>query len=90
MSNFTVIGTDAASLAAQLLTEWTSWPKSMLRRELAQFHELASQAPASSSLEAERIEVLLGAIESLESHRPERVQAGVYLLEHLASAEASR
>ena len=67
MSNLTVIGTDAASLAAQLIEEWPSWPKSALRRELAQFQELASQVPPSSSLEAERIEVFLGATDSLES-----------------------
>ncbi len=91
MSNLTVIGTDAASLAAQLIEEWPSWPKSALRRELAQFQELASQVPPSSSLEAERIEVFLGATDSLDSDRPERVQAALYLLEHLASAEqASR
>jgi len=80
---------DAGSIAARVLSGWRSLPKSGLRKELAWSQELAGQVPPPNSLESERIEVLQGAIESLRSDRPERVQAALYILEHLANAETS-
>ncbi len=43
-----------------------------------------------STLEAEKMEVLIGALESLESTRPERVDAARQLLEHLAKGQVLR
>lgn len=90
MAKFTTSGKDAGDIAARVLSEWKSQPKGALRRELARVQELARQVPPSSSLEMEKIEVLLGAIESLQSDKPERIQAALYVLEHLASAGPSK
>jgi len=90
MTKLTTTAKDAGSVAARVLFEWTSGPKKGLGSELARAQELASQFPPLSTLETERIEVLLGAIEFLESNQPERVEAALYILEQLANAESAR
>lgn len=90
MTNAAVALMDAGSVAARILVEWKESPKNELRNELAWTYEMASLLPLRSTLEMERMEVLEGAIESLQSNRPERIKAALYVLNHLATAQASR
>ncbi len=76
---------DAASLAAQILKAHLTGgetPRGAVRVD-------AGSDPGST-LEAEKMEVLIGALESLESTRPERVDAARQLLEHLAKGQVLR
>ena len=83
-------GRDAGSVAAEILSGWSNGAQRVLWRETPIAQGLARQTPPPSTFEAERIDVLLGAIESLESAAPERVRAALYILKHLAGAERSR
>ena len=42
------------------------------------------------AFEAEKMDVLSSAVESLKASRPERVRAAIHLLEHLAGSSAAR
>ena len=90
MTNFTSSVNDAGSIAARVLSVWRSRPEGGLRKELELTQDLAGHGPNPSTYETERMEVLLGAIESLGSSRPERVRAALYVIEHLASVETLR
>jgi hypothetical protein len=90
MTNLTSSVKDAGTIAARILSVWRSLPEGGLRKELECTQELASNAASASTLETERIDVLLGAIESLGSNRPEQVRAALYVIEHLANAQNSR
>ena len=90
MTKFTTTAKNAGSVAARVLFEWTTGPKKGLGNQLAQARELASQLPPPSTLETERIEVLVGAIEFLESHKPERVEAALCVLAQLANAQSAK
>ena len=54
-------------------------------QELREFGQLVASCTSMNTSEAERLEVLMGAIEGLLSRVPERVTAAIGLLEHLVS-----
>jgi hypothetical protein len=89
MTNLMSSFEDAGSMAAGVLSGWISLPKSGLRRELSRIEELARRVAPPSTLEMERIDVLLGAIECLQSERSERARAALSVLEHLAKKSES-
>ena len=74
-----------ASVAAQALYAFRRGDRTGRESALARAERLARQSPDLDSSEAERIEALHGAILALNGSRQEQVQAGIYLLEHLAS-----
>ena len=55
---------------------------------MAELCRMVPTLPASDSYEQERLEVLEGAIESLNSTDSERVMAAMYLLEQLAKGDS--
>jgi hypothetical protein len=81
---------DAASIATRVLAAWKSGHKGACAKELARALELCRSLHPPETLEAERLEILTGAIESLGASRPEQVQAAIHLLEHLAHPSGRR
>lgn len=55
------------------------------RQEVLAHAELYGRSTPWDACEAEQFDVLRGALEALEGPGPERIQAGMYLLKHLAS-----
>ncbi|MBZ5610082.1 MAG: hypothetical protein LAP38_17605 [Acidobacteriia bacterium] len=78
---------DVASLATLALAAHRAGRKAELRKEVARTEALARDMDAC---EAEKMDVLMGAIESLECSRPEPVLAALHLLEHLAQGATGR
>ena len=76
-----------AQVAVRILMAWHSGETAGLSRELEYARRLAAQAPHSSTLEMETMEVLSGAVESLR-HSCGQHAGAVRLLEHLAKAPA--
>jgi len=74
-----------ASVAAQALYAFRKGDRTGRESALARAERLFRQSPDLDSNEAERIEALHGAILALNGSRREQIQAGIYLLEHLAS-----
>jgi hypothetical protein len=74
---------DVAYLAGQILMDLRE-RKAGLGTKLAHTRELLPHLHPSDTLEQERLEVLEGAVESLESPVTERAQAAMHLLQQLA------
>jgi hypothetical protein len=74
----------AASLAARILAAYSNGNVIDLPREIARTQFPPQCASRIDTCEAEKRELLAGAVESLNSPRPERVRAAIHLLEHLA------
>jgi len=74
-------------VAGRILMAWHSGETAGLSRELEYARSLATQAPHSSTLEMETMEVLSGAVESL-GVSDGRHAGAVRLLEHLAKTPA--
>ena len=81
---------NVASIATRVLAAWKSGHMQACPKELARAQELCKSLHPLETLEAERLEVLIGAIDSLGASRPEQVQAAIYLLEHLAHPSGPR
>ena len=73
-----------AHIAGQILNAHRSEQTARLRRELAQARKLFSEIHPRNTFEQERLEVLEGAVECLDSPVEERARAAVSLLEQLA------
>jgi hypothetical protein len=76
-----------AQVAGRILIAWHSGETAGLSRELEYARCLVAQAPHSSTLEMETMEVLSGAVESLRNSCGQHAGA-VRLLEHLAKTPA--
>jgi len=74
---------NVANLAGRILITLRSRPYD---KELAELRSMIPNIQPLDSLEIERLEVLEGAVEWIDSSMPERVQAATLLLEHLAKA----
>lgn len=81
---------DVAHIAGQILNARRSEHKARLRRELAQARRLLPTMYPRDTFEQERLEVLEGAVECLESPVVERARAAMYVLEQLAGVSAER
>ena len=79
---------NVASVAGRVLFAFKHQPDQGLRAEVARAQRFFDTTRRLDELEAEKLDVLRGAIESLDCPRPEKVRAAVYLLEHLASHPA--
>ena len=79
---------NVANIAARVLFAYKFRPNRRLREEVACAQRFFLDTRGLDELECERLEVLRGAIESLDGPRREQVQAAVQLLEHLASQAA--
>lgn len=77
---------DAAGIASQALGAFRRGDTAGRREALAKAERLAHQSTMLDASDAERVEVLHGALQALAGTRQEQVQAGIYLLEHLASS----
>jgi hypothetical protein len=77
-----------AQVAARVLFAYKYRPTRRLREEMAQAKRFSHRIDGLDELESERLDVLRGAIESLDGARPEQVRAAVHLLEHLAKQAA--
>ena len=75
---------NVASIARRVLAGCKNKERAGMQRELDQARRFTRDKHLDA-LEAERMEVLLGALESLECARPEQVKAALYLLRHLAN-----
>jgi hypothetical protein len=80
---------DVAYLAGQILNAHRSEPGVGLKRELDRAKQLLSTLRPRTTFERERLEVLQGALECLESRVAERQRAALHLLEQLAGDEAA-
>jgi hypothetical protein len=87
---FSARAADVASIANHVLVEWKSGRGSTCSEELERAQQLAGDLRAPDTYEAERAEILIGAIEMLACSRPERVNAALSLLEHLAGTGLRR
>jgi len=72
-------------LAERILKSVRAEAQVRLGPELANLSKLVAVHTTINTSEAERLEVLMGAVEGLESHVPARVAAAIGLLEHLVS-----
>ncbi len=83
---------DVAYIAGQILSAHRSERQDRLPGELAQARKLLPMIDPLidplDTFEKERLEVLQGAIECLDSPVLERARAAMYLLEQLANVEA--
>jgi hypothetical protein len=86
MEQFTSCGwSEVSSVAKGVLRAFERGEAAGREKALAQA-ELFERASANwDAREAEQFDVLRGALEALEGPTPERIQAGMYLLKHLAS-----
>jgi len=76
---------DAASIASHALCALRRAGASDRDEALAKAERQAYELAVLDAGDAERIEVLHGALQALAGPRQDQVQAGIYLLEHLAS-----
>ncbi len=79
---------DVASIAGRVLVACKSGHDAGLFHEVARARSFTTRTQRFDTLEAERMDVLAGALESLAGARPDGVQAAMYVLEHLASQSA--
>jgi len=56
-----------------------------MRKAIDCARQSTDSVPLLDAWETERLEVLIGALESLESDRPGQAEAALYLLQHLVS-----
>lgn len=81
---------DVAHIAGQILRALLSEHKAHLRSKLAQAQRIITNLHPHDTSEQERLEVLKGAVECLESPVMERAQAAMQVLEQLASGGANQ
>jgi len=79
---------DAASIAANALYALQRGCAADLEEALARAERQAHQLVVLDSGETERIDVLRGALQALAGGNQDQIQAGTYLLGHLASGPA--
>jgi len=85
MSQFISCGRSGVSTVARgVLRAFERGEGAGHQRALAQTGLFVDGSARWDACEAERFEVLRDAVEALEGPGPERIQAGLYLLEHLA------
>jgi hypothetical protein len=78
---------NVAQIAGQLLRARRSEQQIRLRSKLAQTRRILPNLQPRDTLEQEKLEVLKGAVECLESPVTERAQAAMHLLEQLAKVD---
>lgn len=78
---------DVERIAGQILDARLSEPKGGLRSKLAQSRKLLLALDPRDTFEQEKLEVLEGAMEFLESPVIERAQAALQVLEQLANGD---
>lgn len=76
---------DAASIASHALRAFRRAGASDREEALAKAERQANELAVLDASDAERVEVLHGALRALAGPRQDQIQAGIYLLEHLAS-----
>ena len=76
---------DVERIAGQILTARSSAQKGGLRSKLAQTRKILLTIHPRDTFEQEKLEVLQGAIEFIESPVTERAQAALRVLEQLAN-----
>ncbi|HLG96577.1 MAG TPA: hypothetical protein VKX49_09745 [Bryobacteraceae bacterium] len=81
-------GQNVAAVASRVLFAYKYRPTRRLREEVAHARRFFHKTQGLDELETERLDVLRGAIESLDGPRPEQVRAAIHLLEHLAHQSA--
>ena len=79
---------NAASIAGSVLDAFQFGQAADRTEALARAGVQVHQLTDPDSGEAERMDVLRGALEALAGSRREQVQAGIWLLQHLASGTA--
>ena len=85
MSQFTNCGQpDISTIAVGVLNAFRREQGEGRREALALAERFVHQSKCLDAGEAERIDALEGALEALEGPSREQVQAGMFLLEHLA------
>ena len=77
---------DVAQIAGQILNASLSEQKTRLRSKLAQARRIIPDIHPHDTLEQERLEVLTGAVEWLESPVMAQAQAAMHVLEQLANS----
>jgi len=78
---------NVAQIAGQILRARRSEQQARLRSKLAQARRFLSSLQPRDTLEQEKLEVLRGAVECLESPVKERAQAAMHILEQLAKVD---
>ena len=87
MSQFTNCGrSEVSSVARGVLRAFERGAAADRQTVLAEAGLFVPRSAHWDECEAERLDVLRSAVEALKGPRAERVQAGLYLLEHLADA----
>jgi hypothetical protein len=79
---------NVAQIAGQILRARRSEQHTRLRSKLAQTRRILPNLQPRDTLEQEKLEVLKGAVECLESPVRERAQAALQILEQLAKVDA--
>jgi hypothetical protein len=79
---------NVAQIAGQILRARRSEQQTRLRGKLAQTRRILPNLQPRDTLEQEKLEVLKGAVECLESPVTERAQAAMHILEQLAKVDA--
>lgn len=77
---------DVAQIAGQILNASLSEQKTRLRSKLVQARRIIPDIHPHDTLEQERLEVLTGAVEWLESPVMAQAQAAMHVLEQLANS----
>jgi|SRR5271154_5718698 hypothetical protein len=86
MTQFTGCGqSEVSSVARGVLRAFARGEADGHKLALAQAEQAENSARRGDSREAEQLDVLRSALEALEGPAPERIQAGMYLLKHLAA-----
>jgi hypothetical protein len=90
MSQFTNCGrSEVSSVARGVLRAFERGAAADRQTALAEAGLFIPRSAPRDACEAERLDVLRSAVEALNGPRAERVQAGLYLLEHLADGTGS-
>jgi hypothetical protein len=76
---------EVSSVAKVVLRAFERGEAAGRERALAQAELFERSSATLDARESEQFDVLRGALEALEGPAPERIQAGMYLLKHLAS-----
>jgi hypothetical protein len=76
---------DVAQIAGSILNAFQRSREAALVAALTEAERFVHESRRLDTREAERLDVLRGAMKALEGPRQQQVQAGIYLLEHLAS-----
>jgi hypothetical protein len=85
MPQFTSCGWSGVSSVARGVLRAFERGEGAGRREVLAQAELYGRSEPWDACEAEQFDVLRGALEALDSPAPEQIEAGMYLLKHLAS-----